>query len=184
LTIGWFIERQSERGLAQVADVEGKNTSIQTRSAAVASRTDLDLNHSEFINRLKSAIGDTSVRQFAAKAGLSAQTVTNVLNGSEPTRPTLLAIAIGSGVSIDWLVRGNLETSNEAAQDVGDDDLGLAMSCFVAVTELLQETGRETSFDKTKALAINMFRREKERRSGQEPGMPNRGSVGSNETRA
>lgn len=63
-----------------------------------------------FPQRLRTAIGDTSIRAFARACGLSDAAVRQYLAGqSEPTRPVLLAMARETGVSLEWLLTGRGE---------------------------------------------------------------------------
>lgn len=66
--------------------------------------------HSElghFCERLKTAIGNRSVRGFSRDLGMSDGAVRAYLSGdSEPTRPVLLAMAKVTGVRLEWLSDG------------------------------------------------------------------------------
>lgn len=60
-----------------------------------------------FKDRLKTLIGERSVRGAAKDWGLSVSTLNNYLNrGTEPTLSVLETISSVENVSIDWLVKG------------------------------------------------------------------------------
>ncbi len=62
---------------------------------------------SAFVERLKMAIGHESARSFALRIGLSPTAVAQYLSGkSEPTRPSIIALAKGADVSVEWLATG------------------------------------------------------------------------------
>lgn len=56
--------------------------------------------------RLTAAIGTTSVRAIADKAGISEGTVRNLLGGATPRLDNILRIADATGVSASWLATG------------------------------------------------------------------------------
>lgn len=60
-----------------------------------------------FVNRLKDiseSLG--SYAALAKRAGLAASTFQNYLDGGEPQRPALIALAAAGGVSLHWLATG------------------------------------------------------------------------------
>lgn len=60
-----------------------------------------------FAERLSVLIGDATLRNFAAKCGLSAGAIHHYLNlGSEPSLSRLVAIAQAAGVNLLWLATG------------------------------------------------------------------------------
>lgn len=60
---------------------------------------------STFANRLKEALGDTTLTDFAKKIGLSKQAIGNYTTGvSVPKRPTIQSIAIALNVNEAWLL--------------------------------------------------------------------------------
>lgn len=70
--------------------------------------TDLDTNRKAFVDRLKAAKGDESARALAKRTGVSISAMNQYLAGkNEPTRPVLIAIAVATSVSVDWLATGN-----------------------------------------------------------------------------
>ena len=64
-------------------------------------RTDPDR---EFIKRLEEIIGDFQSRAaLAKKAELPPSSLQSYIEGAEPTRPALVALARAANVSIEWL---------------------------------------------------------------------------------
>lgn len=63
-------------------------------------------NSSDFVERLREAIGAESERSFAQRAGIPHSTLRSALKGSEPGIHTATAVARAAGVSLDWLVSG------------------------------------------------------------------------------
>jgi transcriptional regulator with XRE-family HTH domain len=67
-----------------------------------------------FPARLKQAMGDSSIRGFARECGFSDTVLRQYLNGqSEPTRPSLVAIARTAKVSVEWLAIGKEASPTE-----------------------------------------------------------------------
>lgn len=61
----------------------------------------------DFPGRLRSVIGNRSVRRFGREAGVSETVLRKYLSGkSEPGRRALVAMARAGGVSVEWLVTG------------------------------------------------------------------------------
>lgn len=67
----------------------------------------------KFVERLKSVIGEQSIRSFAIKCGFSNTVLGKYLTGSEPSRPALIAIARTAGVSLEWLATGNINSETQ-----------------------------------------------------------------------
>lgn len=85
---------------------EEKET-IKRTELATPDLTVREMNRKAFVERLRGLMGDRSARSFAALAGIPATTFNKVASGqSEPTRPTLAAIARAANVSLDWLATG------------------------------------------------------------------------------
>ncbi len=77
-----------------------------------------------FPDRLQKAVGDKSVRSFAAECGMSDTVVRQYLSGkSEPTRPAIIAIARVAGCSIEWLLTGEGPMKRGAAVEAGIERL-------------------------------------------------------------
>ena len=61
-----------------------------------------------FPSRLAALIGDSSVRAFARKAGVSDTFLRQCLAGrTEPTRTKLIALAGAGGSNVEWLATGH-----------------------------------------------------------------------------
>lgn len=74
-----------------------------------------------FIRRLKSVIGERSIRAAAKEWGLSFSTLNNyITRGTEPSFVAMQAIAFAEGISLDWLAFGtgdsNMNHSDEGPQ--------------------------------------------------------------------
>lgn len=77
-----------------------------------------------FAERLKEAIGDTSINSFAKKARLSEGVLRQYLSGkSSPGLDNLKAISENSGVSLLWLATGRGSMHEESAPP--DEILGV-----------------------------------------------------------
>ncbi len=65
----------------------------------------MNIEEKKFLQRLKEAIGDESVRNFAKRSGISVSAVQHYLKGGgEPSLSKLKAIAQAANVSVAWLV--------------------------------------------------------------------------------
>lgn len=79
----------------------------------------------QFVERLKKAIGNRSLRGFSGAAGISASVLRQYLGGrSEPTRPALIAIARTAGVSLQWLATGEEPWQENGSPSVAGESLG------------------------------------------------------------
>lgn len=66
---------------------------------------DNEFDMDSFSNRLKVAIGDTSLRAFAKKSGLGYSTLNSYISGvSQPSISQLLKLVQATGKEIEWLV--------------------------------------------------------------------------------
>ncbi len=64
-----------------------------------------------FAARLAEVIGDSSIRGFARRAGVSDTFLRQCLAGrTDPTRAKLLKIAAAGSVSVEWLATGSSQT--------------------------------------------------------------------------
>lgn len=90
----------------------------------------------DFVDRLRVLIGKESVRSFAHRAGLKSSTLQAVLKGSNPTLPTLIAIAEAGSVPVGWLAVG---------ENVGEAEPAFASTHNVdpAVLRLIARTVRD-----------------------------------------
>ena len=111
-----------------------------------------------FPARLAALIGDSSVRAFARKAGVSDTFLRQCLAGrTEPTRTKLIALADAGDTSVEWLATGHGARDGIAAAGIDPQAAGLDRtlleSVIVSVEEVLGETRRSVSSHR-KALLI------------------------------
>lgn len=90
--------------------------------------------------RLKKAIGTTSLRAVAEKSGLTEGTLRNLLNGGVPKLDSLLRIADATGVDASWLATGEERTRRSDAQQ-GIDRRAAAL---LGVLDALDQEQRDT----------------------------------------
>jgi len=84
---------------------EGKKKTSALPGSAPEDGRDL-----EFIGRLKVLVAGTgSANALAKAAGISQSGIQRYLNGGEPSRKALIAIALAGGVSVGWLATGHGE---------------------------------------------------------------------------
>ena len=67
--------------------------------------------------RVRSLIGDRSLRSFARQVGIKEATLRGILKGGRPYLDTIAAIARGAGVDFNWLATG--EGSPEGPSQAG-----------------------------------------------------------------
>jgi transcriptional regulator with XRE-family HTH domain len=80
---------------------------------------------SGFPRRLLRLVGDSSIRGFARKAGVSDTFLRQCLAGrTEPTRTKLILLADAGGCSVEWLATGN--GSAPAAEGIHEPEPGAA----------------------------------------------------------
>lgn len=112
----------------------------------------------DFPARLGDLIGNSSVRAFARKAGVSDTFLRQCLAGrTEPTRTKLLALARAGETTVEWLATG--AGSRHAVAEPGAApglDRPLLESVIAAVEQVLDETGRSLSPDR-KALLVTVL---------------------------
>ncbi|HEV2674245.1 MAG TPA: hypothetical protein VGV37_06855 [Aliidongia sp.] len=92
---------------------------------------------------------------------------------NQPTFESVSNLSLDLGVRLEWLASGQgsmmaddkASVSRTAEDDVelSSKDAELIISCFIAVTELLDESNVVVERDQKIVLAHNMFRREKAR---------------------
>jgi len=95
---------------------------VKQKNFGSAMSKDLGDQNTAFSERVRSVIGKNSMRSFAKKAGVHPASISQYLTGkTEPTRPTLIAIAEAVGVSVEWLATGrgpkHPDTPNEWPPD-------------------------------------------------------------------
>lgn len=101
---------------------------------------------SSFAERLKEALGDMTLTDFAKKIGLSKQAISNYTTGvSTPKRPTIQSIAIALNVNEAWLMGYDVDRQRPKYRHSGNqliiEDNGL-ISLFGRML-CLNETGLE-----------------------------------------
>ena len=93
-----------------------------------------------FSERLRKAIGEKSIRQFANECGISYGAMHKYFTGAtQPTLDNLVTLARTTGVSLSWLATGEEEKSNlpvistseSLAVDVHGNDVDLSEFVFV-----------------------------------------------------
>lgn len=95
---------------------EKKNSSRFSASGKEAERDDL------FISRLRElADGAGSVNALSKAAGVSQSGLQRYLNGGEPSRKAVVAIAKAGGVSVEWLATGEGERDYGQAGEDADE---------------------------------------------------------------
>lgn len=110
--------------------------------------------------RLASLIGDEPQTTFARRCGFSESTLRNYLDGADPSRSRLVAIADACDVSIEWLAtgRGARERRPVAPAAGGAfDDLERLTRAVAAVQEGLQASGRTFAPDRYAQLVAAAY---------------------------
>lgn len=112
----------------------------------------------DFPVRLGELIGNSSVRAFARKAGVSDTFLRQCLAGrTEPTRTKLLALAHAGETTVEWLATGG--GSRHVVAEPGPAaglDRPLLESVIAAVEQVLGETGCSLSADR-KAMLVTVL---------------------------
>lgn len=104
-------------------------------------------------------MGDSSIRGFARKAGVSDTFLRQCLAGrTEPTRTKLILLARAGRCSVEWLAAGNpSDTAGKGIRDagpgIGSIDSDLLRSIIETVEEVLSEHDHPLAADR-KALII------------------------------
>ncbi len=95
---------------------EKKNSSRFSASGKEAERDEL------FIRRLRDLADEAgSVNALSKAAGVSQSGLQRYLNGGEPSRKAVIAIAKAGGVSVEWLATGEGERSDGQAGEDADE---------------------------------------------------------------
>lgn len=76
-----------------------------------SNRAFYDAQIDRFKERLKSAIGDESVRSFSKRCGISESVIRKYLNGSYPVLDKLPSLADAAGTTMEWLI--GVDNENE-----------------------------------------------------------------------
>lgn len=101
-------------------------------------------NQEGFVKRVRTVLEGKSARAFADLAGIPPTTFNKIVNGtSEPTRPTLVAIARAANVSLDWLLTGEgpMRPDAPASQLASRIDEALYGRLIDALTKVYKECG-------------------------------------------
>lgn len=133
----------------------------EQNSSAHLSRSD-SKRPAGFPSRLAAMIGDSSVRAFARKAGVSDTFLRQCLAGrTEPTRTKLIALAGAGDANVEWLATGNGPRQVVEAPRVDGSAAGidrtLLESVLAAVEQALNEGGRTLAPDRKALLIIALY---------------------------
>ena len=123
----------------------------------------------DFPSRLAELIGDSSVRGFARKAGVSDTFLRQCLAGrTEPTRTKLIALATAGDSTVEWLATGG-GTRRGGSPGVAAAPLALdrerLQSVVAAVERALSELGQVVTADRKALLIIALYQLQSEQRS-------------------
>ncbi len=115
-----------------------------------------------FPARLAELIGDSSVRGFARKAGVSDTFLRQCLAGrTEPTRTKLIALAGAGDTSVEWLATGHGTRDGITAPGINPRASGLDRtlleSVIASVEEVLGETRRTVSPQRKALLIASLY---------------------------
>ena len=85
-----------------------------------------DPDEEAFVGRLRKIIAmSESANALARKAGISQSGLHRYLNGSDPSRRALIALAEAAGVSVEWLATGaEPDAADPSKNDLSKNDLG------------------------------------------------------------
>jgi len=73
---------------------------------------------------------------FAQRLGTTQASISRYLNGRQPDRETLIRIAKRTGVSLDWLLTGNVPSPDKAPKGKGDDQVLQAALAYLAELDI------------------------------------------------
>lgn len=135
-----------------------KVAKVKDRSSSPYPVDDDERHSDDFPQRLGKLIGDSSVRAFARKAGVSDTFLRQCLAGrTEPTRTKLMALARAGETTVEWLATGggSRHVVTESAANPGFDR-ALLESVITAVEQVLGDTGCSLSADR-KALLVTVL---------------------------
>lgn len=135
-----------------------KVSTVKDRNSSPYPSTDSEDRTEGFPARLGELIGNSSVRAFARKAGVSDTFLRQCLAGrTEPTRTKLMALARAGGTSVEWLATGG--GSRHVVKDPAPHpglDRSLLESVIGTVEQVLGDTGCSLSADR-KALLVTVL---------------------------
>jgi len=123
-----------------------------------------------FPARLAELIGDSSVRGFARKAGVSDTFLRQCLAGrTEPTRTKLIALATAGDSTVEWLATGGGARHASRTADPAEAplvlDRQLLQSVIDAVERALSEVGRVVPAERKALLIVALYRMQSDRGS-------------------
>jgi len=137
----------------------------EKKSAALPGSGGKDGKDGAFIGRLRelaSKVG--SANALAKAAGISQSGIQRYLNGGEPSRKALVAIATAGGVSIDWLATGR-----GASNDTAEDPSGMEDYAFVPLYDAQCSAGDGSWNENSRVLTHLSFTRYSLRKQGLTP---------------
>jgi len=121
-----------------------------------------------FPARLLQLVGDSSIRGFARRAGVSDTFLRQCLAGrTEPTRTKLILLARAGGCSVEWLATGNLSGGGPdgiqvAERPPGCIDIELLRMIIETVDEVLDENGHSLPAARKALLISGLYGRQAE----------------------
>lgn len=119
-----------------------------------------------FPQRLLQLVGNSSIRGFARKAGVSDTFLRQCLAGrTEPTRTKLILLAHAGGCSVEWLATGNgsapaAEGIHEPGPATGRADSALLRTIIETVEEVLAEYRHVLAPGRKATLVAALYDRE------------------------
>ena len=123
-----------------------------------------------FSERLVSLQGDRSARSFAQSLGISEGAYRALVRGGSPTLDTLLAIARGADVSVQWLATGEGDTRPGTAQTQPQGAPSSGDFCMIPRLDVRPSAGGGAVVLEEEPVGLLAFRAEWLRRRGINPG--------------
>ncbi|AXY35187.1 helix-turn-helix domain-containing protein [Yersinia pseudotuberculosis] len=137
-------------------------------------KTDIEANKPEqfipdpriirFGERLRQAMKGESNNSFAKRCGMSERVIRNYLDGSTyPSIDRLAILAKASGVSLEWLVSGQLDSDKNAYSDINAEKEEATppsekqLQAWVEILERMKPEERETVIDKVFRQGISVL---------------------------
>lgn len=137
----------------------------EKKPAALPSSDDKDGRDEAFIQRLRDlAAKEGSANALAKAAGISQSGIQRYLNGGEPSRKALVAIAGAGKVSIDWLATGRVSSTVESSVPLGMEDYA-----FVPLYDAQCSAGDGSWNENSRVLTHLSFTRYSLRKQGLTP---------------
>jgi len=119
-----------------------------------------------FPKRLLRLVGDSSIRGFARRAGVSDTFLRQCLAGrTEPTRTKLILLARAGGCSVEWLATGNPSGDfpkkiQAPKRPAGRIDTELLRMIIETVDEVLRENGHSLPAARKALLISALYERQ------------------------